>query len=49
MKKGGEIKINLDFIPETIQAEIKERILSGVCPVLLRERQSKGHAELHDL
>ena len=28
MKKGGEIKINLDFIPETIQAEIKERILS---------------------
>lgn len=32
MKENVEVKITLDFIPETIQAEIKEKILSGVCP-----------------
>lgn len=32
MKENAEVKITLDFIPETIQAEIKEKILSGVCP-----------------
>ena len=29
MKENAEVKITLDFIPETIQAEIKEKILSG--------------------
>lgn len=32
MKENEEVKINLNFIPEVIQAEIKEQILSGVCP-----------------
>ncbi len=33
MKGNREIKITIgDFIPETVKAEIKEKILSGVCP-----------------
>lgn len=32
MKENAEVKITLNFIPETIQAEIKEKILSVVCP-----------------
>lgn len=32
MKENAEVKITLNLTPETIQAEIKEKILSGVCP-----------------